>query len=88
MSWSVRRRWRREREGGFFACSAYSHQPFFSVSPPPPFPRAAEGFDYLDAPVVRVTGADIPTPYAKNLEDMAFPTAENVIRTVKRQLNL
>ena len=52
--------------------------------------RLMEGqaFDYLDAPCFRVTGADIPTPYAKNLEDMAFPTAENVIRTVKRQLNL
>ena len=44
---------------------------------------AAEAFDYLDAPVLRVTGADIPTPYAKNLEDLAFPTAKNVVRTVK-----
>jgi pyruvate dehydrogenase E1 component beta subunit len=55
---------------------------------PSPFFFTAEGFDYLDAPVFRVTGADIPTPYAKNLEDLAFPTAENVIRTVKKQLNL
>ena len=48
----------------------------------------SEAFDYLDAPVHRVTGADIPTPYAKNLEDQAFPTAQNVIRTVKGVLNL
>ncbi|MDQ2938230.1 MAG: pyruvate dehydrogenase complex E1 component subunit beta, partial [Acidobacteriota bacterium] len=30
-------------------------------------------FDYLDAPVKRVSGADVPMPYAKNLEDMAIP---------------
>ena len=48
----------------------------------------ADAFDYLDAPVLRVTGADIPTPYATNLEDLAFPTAQNVIRTVKGLLNV
>merc|ERR1712146_117394 len=47
-----------------------------------------EAFDYLDAPVLRVTGADIPTPYAKNLEDLAFPNAGNVVRTVKGMLNI
>ncbi|KAK3355202.1 putative pyruvate dehydrogenase beta chain precursor [Neurospora tetraspora] len=31
------------------------------------------GFDYLDAPPQRVTGADVPTPYAEELEKMAFP---------------
>ncbi|MCJ1308793.1 pyruvate dehydrogenase E1, beta subunit [Agyrium rufum] len=31
-------------------------------------------FDYLDAPAVRVTGAEVPTPYAAKLEEMAFPT--------------
>jgi pyruvate dehydrogenase E1 component beta subunit len=30
-------------------------------------------FDYLDAPPARVTGAEVPTPYAAGLEDMAFP---------------
>ena len=30
-------------------------------------------FDYLDAPAVRVTGAEVPTPYAQKLEEMAFP---------------
>ena len=45
-------------------------------------------FDYLDAPVMRVTGADIPTPYAKSLEDLVFPEPHNVIRTVKGMLNI
>jgi pyruvate dehydrogenase E1 component beta subunit len=48
----------------------------------------SDAFDYLDAPVLRVTGADIPTPYAKVLEDLAFPNADNVVRTVKGQLGL
>ena len=30
-------------------------------------------FDYLNAPPVRVTGAEVPTPYAKKLEEMSFP---------------
>ena len=42
-----------------------------------------EGFDYLDAPVVRVTGEDVPMPYAKNLEHEVFPGAEKIIRAVK-----
>lgn len=31
-------------------------------------------FDYLNAPPVRVTGAEVPTPYAQKLEEMSFPT--------------
>lgn len=30
-------------------------------------------FDYLQAPPVRVTGAEVPTPYAQKLEELAFP---------------
>jgi len=45
-------------------------------------------FDYLDAPVIRVTGADLPTPYAKNIENLAFPSAHNVVRSVKHTLNI
>ena len=45
-----------------------------------------EAFDHLDAPVLRVTGADIPTPYAKNLEELAFPRVETIVRTVKKSL--
>lgn len=42
-----------------------------------------EGFDYLDAPVVRVTGEDVPMPYAKNLEHEVFPGVEKVVRAVR-----
>ncbi|KAG0273007.1 pyruvate dehydrogenase E1, beta subunit [Linnemannia exigua] len=47
----------------------------------------SEAFDHLDAPVVRVTGADVPTPYAQNLEAFAFPDTEVIARVVKRTLN-
>jgi pyruvate dehydrogenase E1 component beta subunit len=43
-----------------------------------------ECFDDLDAPVERVTGADIPTPYAKSLEDLAFPTPDDIVRVCER----
>jgi pyruvate dehydrogenase E1 component beta subunit len=42
-----------------------------------------EGFDYLDAPVVRVTGEDVPMPYAKNLEHEVLPSVEKVVRAVQ-----
>jgi pyruvate dehydrogenase E1 component beta subunit len=38
-----------------------------------------QGFDHLDAPVQRVTGADVPMPYAKRLEQAAIPHAEHVV---------
>ena len=41
-------------------------------------------FDWLDAPVVRVHGVDVPMPYAANLEKLALPQAENIIEAVKR----
>src|SRR3989441_2038183 len=40
-------------------------------------------FDYLDAPVKRVSGADAPMPYAKNLEDQAIPNVDQVIQAVR-----
>ncbi len=40
-------------------------------------------FDYLDAPVKRVSGADVPMPYAKNLEDAAIPNVDQVIAAVR-----
>lgn len=47
----------------------------------------AEGaFDLLDAPVERVTGADVPMPYARNLELLALPTVEEIERAVRRTL--
>src|SRR3954467_9434212 len=39
-----------------------------------------QAFDYLDAPVGRVTGADVPMPYSKPLEQAAFPHEEHVVR--------
>lgn len=43
-------------------------------------------FDYLDAPVVRVTGEDVPMPYAKNLEHLVLPNVEKVVTAVKTVL--
>lgn len=43
-----------------------------------------EAFDYLDAPVERITGVDVPMPYAINLEKMALPHVENIINAAKR----
>jgi len=45
-------------------------------------------FNYLDAPILRVAGADVPTPYAQSLEAKAFPQAFNVINSVKKSLNI
>jgi len=42
----------------------------------------AEAFDYLDAPVLRVTGKDVPMPYAANLEKLALPSVADVIEAV------
>lgn len=40
-------------------------------------------FDYLDAPVKRVAGVDVPLPYAANLEKLALPQASHIIEAVK-----
>ncbi|PSK39210.1 pyruvate dehydrogenase E1 component subunit beta, mitochondrial [Candidozyma pseudohaemuli] len=48
----------------------------------------SEAFDYLDAPVERVTGCEVPTPYAKELEDFAFPDSEIVLRASRKVLGL
>jgi len=40
-------------------------------------------FDFLDAPVKRVSGADVPMPYAKNLEDLAIPTVGHIVAAVR-----
>ena len=42
-----------------------------------------EAFDYLDAPVVRITGKDVPMPYAANLEKLALPNVGEVVQAVK-----
>ncbi len=40
-------------------------------------------FDYLDAPVLRVSGKDVPMPYASNLEKLALPSAAEVVEAAK-----
>jgi pyruvate dehydrogenase E1 component beta subunit len=40
-------------------------------------------FDHLDAPVARVTGKDVPMPYAANLEKLALPSVAEVVDAVK-----
>jgi pyruvate dehydrogenase E1 component beta subunit len=42
-----------------------------------------EAFDYLDAPVMRVTGKDVPMPYAANLEKLALPSVAEVVEAAK-----
>jgi len=44
-------------------------------------------FHYLDAPIIRVAGADVPMPYAKSCEVAATPQANNVVQAVKKVLN-
>jgi pyruvate dehydrogenase E1 component beta subunit len=43
-------------------------------------------FDYLDAPVVRIAGKDVPMPYAANLEKLALPTVDEVVEAAKSVL--
>ncbi|PBP16386.1 pyruvate dehydrogenase E1 component beta subunit [Diplocarpon rosae] len=45
-------------------------------------------FDYLDAPAQRITGADVPTPYAQKLEDMSFPNEPLIENYVAKMLRL
>ncbi|XP_077428915.1 pyruvate dehydrogenase E1 component subunit beta, mitochondrial [Vanacampus margaritifer] len=45
-------------------------------------------FNYLDAPATRVTGVDIPMPYAKILEDNSVPQIKDIIFSIKKTLNM
>ena len=47
-----------------------------------------EVFDALDAPILRVTGADVPMPYNKRLERAAKVDAEKVVGAVKKVMYL
>ena len=48
----------------------------------------SEGFDYLDANPMRVSQADIPVPYAMNLERITMPQIENIVVSVKHMLGV
>ncbi|KAK2802443.1 pyruvate dehydrogenase E1, beta subunit [Onygenales sp. PD_10] len=45
-------------------------------------------FDYLQAPAVRVTGAEVPTPYALKLEEMSFPQEDTIINHAAKLLRV
>ncbi|EPY81035.1 pyruvate dehydrogenase E1 component subunit beta, mitochondrial precursor [Camelus ferus] len=50
--------------------------------------RQGPAFNFLDAPAVRVTGADVPMPYAKILEDNSVPQVKDIIFAIKKTLNI
>ena len=43
-----------------------------------------EAFDYLDGPVARVGGVDVPAPYAGNLEAASLPTADTILQAIEK----
>lgn len=47
----------------------------------------SEAFDYLDAPVERITGADVPMPYSIPIEKLALPQADDIERAIRRSLS-
>ncbi len=57
--------------------------PQFSVTSEIAAQVMTHAFDYLDAPVARVAGKDVPMPYAANLEKLALPNADDVVAAVK-----
>src|ERR1700712_4927553 len=57
--------------------------PFASVSSELAYTIQKEGFDYLDAPVRRITAADAPLHYAPNLVAAAMPSVEKAVKMVK-----
>jgi pyruvate dehydrogenase E1 component beta subunit len=57
--------------------------PRFSVTSELAAEIMTHAFDYLDAPVARVAGKDVPMPYAANLEKLALPNADEVVAAAK-----
>lgn len=57
--------------------------PLASISSELAYHVQRNAFDYLDAPVVRITSADVPLPYAPTLIQAALPNVERVIKAVK-----
>jgi pyruvate dehydrogenase E1 component beta subunit len=62
---------------------AEESHPFASVGAEISAQIMEQAFDYLDAPVKRVSGADVPMPYAKNLEQLAIPDVAHLVAAVK-----
>lgn len=57
--------------------------PLASISSEIAFNVQKNAFDYLDAPVIRVTSADVPLPYAPTLIEAALPSIKKIINAVK-----
>jgi pyruvate dehydrogenase E1 component beta subunit len=57
--------------------------PFASISSEITYQIQKEGFDYLDAPIRRITAADAPLHYAPNLVAAALPSVERTVKLVK-----
>ena len=62
---------------------AEESHPFCSVGAEISMQITERAFDYLDAPVTRVSGVDVPMPYAKNLEKLAIPGVEQIVAAVR-----
>jgi pyruvate dehydrogenase E1 component beta subunit len=58
--------------------------PFASFASEISFQIQDQAFDWLDAPLVRVTAPDTPAPYAGNLMDEYMPSAEEIVQAAKR----
>lgn len=62
--------------------------PFASVSSEIAFRIQRNAFDYLDAPVIRVNGADVPMPYALPLVNAYLPSVEKIVKAVNEVMYL
>jgi pyruvate dehydrogenase E1 component beta subunit len=60
--------------------------PFASISSEIAYQIQERAFDYLDAPILRVTAKDVPAPYAKNLIEYYMPSAEQAVEAAKKVL--
>jgi pyruvate dehydrogenase E1 component beta subunit len=65
------------------AVIAEESHPFASVGAEISAEIMEQAFDFLDAPVKRVSGVDVPMPYAKNLEQLAIPDVAQLVAAVK-----
>lgn len=65
------------------AVIAEESHPFASVGAEISAEIMEQAFDFLDAPVKRISGADVPMPYAKNLEQLAIPDVAQIVAAVK-----
>ena len=58
--------------------------PFAGVGSELAIQMMEQAFDHLDAPIMRVTGKDVPMPYAANLEKLALPQANDIIAAARK----